>query len=592
MDPRIVAALDTETYFDSELSVRRLGNVPYAIRTDWFLVSLYSPTLDLRYCGPPEEAPWDRVDGQIWISHNAAFDSAIFHAGQQRGQVPSSVAPSRWHCSADLSAYSLLGRALATAVQNAFGVRLPKTVRDKAKGKRWPGDFTPEEQHEFFEYCLADSAWCYQLWEKYAPLWPPEERLFSDLVRMRANQGVTVDRLLLEETIAKLQALKDVAEDQIPWALGDKTVLSLGKVRDYCVQAGIPAPPSLAQGNVACVGWEQQYGTKHPVVGALRQWRKANILLRRCESMQNRLMNEDRVCFGLRYFGAHTGRLSGSDGLNLQNQNRGAFEGIEIRKVLIAAPGKKFVIGDYSQVEPRATCWVTANREMLKLLAEGHNLYESDARLSGVWNGEPGTLKRSDPRLYQTQKAASLGTAYGMGHQRFRQAAKEQLDLDLDPEQCRRIISDWHARHPQVRPYWYELEHQLSLSYARQEDYFIRLPSGRRLAYLDIERVGENGRVRYSAFTSLEKTKRTYLWGGKLFENLIQSLCRDLLRDCVIRLEEAGIATVFTSHDEVCCEVAEDFSAAEILRLMLVPSPWAEGLPLAAEVIETKAYTK
>ena len=128
MDPRIVAALDTETYFDSELSVRRLGNVPYATRTDWFLVSLYSPTLDLRYCGPPEEAPWDRVDGQIWISHNAAFDSAIFHAGQQRGQVPSSVAPSRWHCSADLSAYSLLGRALATAVQNAPEIQANRAV--------------------------------------------------------------------------------------------------------------------------------------------------------------------------------------------------------------------------------------------------------------------------------------------------------------------------------------------------------------------------------------------------------------------------------------------------------------------------------
>ena len=213
-----IVALDSETFFSRELSVRLQGNVPYAVRTDWFLVSLYSPSLEVSFCGPPEDAPWAAVNGEVWVSHNAAFDSAVFYAGRERGQVPSLVAPRIWHCTADLSTYSLLGRSLAVAVENGFGVKLPKTVRDQAKGRKWPDDFTLEQREEFKQYCLGDSIWCFKLWEKYAEDWPIPERIFADIVRRRANAGVAIDSSLLEETIAKLQAIKDAAEDQIPWA--------------------------------------------------------------------------------------------------------------------------------------------------------------------------------------------------------------------------------------------------------------------------------------------------------------------------------------------------------------------------------------
>lgn len=587
-----IVALDTETEYSKELSVKIQGNVEYARRTKWFLVSLFAPRLGIEYVGAPEQAPWEKVNGELWVSHNAGFDSAVFYAGQERGQVPAHIASRAWHCSADLSAYSLLGRKLSEAIKNAFGVELKKTVRDSAKGKTWPDSFTPEQQEDFRRYNLDDARWCYRLWEKYADDWPPEEREFADLIRMRANGGVAIDLNTLEESLAKLQEVRDSAEDQIPWATGNGVVLSHGKVKAYCESIGIPAPISLAEDNAACASWEKKYGSQYPVVGALRLWRKANILVRKHEAVQNRLKPDGRMCFGLRYHGAGaTGRLSGTDGWNIQNLNRDAFHGVSLRKLLVAPPGKKFVIGDYSQIEPRVTAWVSGNKALLAELSKGTNLYEADAVLAGWWSREPGTFKKSNPKGYQLQKAQTLGVAYGMGAERFQRAALSELDLELTLDACRRIINEWHQRNPNVRRLWNEYERGLIRSLACNEDYTMVLPSGRRLHYLRIERFTQNGRTRYSACPSHEN-RRSFYWGGKLFENVIQATARDVLRDCVLRLERAGIPIIFTAHDEIVAEVAEDFPAQEILQLMVTPSSWAADLPLAAEVIESQVYTK
>lgn len=216
MDP--VVALDTETEFTKTLSVGVQGNRVYGAKAKWFLVSLYSSELGIEYVGPPEEAPWEEVNDQIWISHNAGFDQSVFFAGRDRGQVGRSIVPRAWCCSADLAAYCLLGRSLTEAVRNAFGVEVPKTVRDSSIGKIWPDSFSPEQQEEFRHYCLSDARWCHQLWQRYAGDWPPAEREFADLIRRRANNGVMIDQPALTQALIRLQEIKDTAEDQIPWA--------------------------------------------------------------------------------------------------------------------------------------------------------------------------------------------------------------------------------------------------------------------------------------------------------------------------------------------------------------------------------------
>jgi hypothetical protein len=115
------------------------------------------------------------------------------------------IEPRTWNCSADLSVAMLLGRSLKAAIKSAFGVEYSKTIRDKMKGKYWPDSFTREQQEEIRNYCLADAAWCWRLWQRYSQEWPFEEEEFARIIRTRCAQGVMIDQVALENGIARMQ---------------------------------------------------------------------------------------------------------------------------------------------------------------------------------------------------------------------------------------------------------------------------------------------------------------------------------------------------------------------------------------------------
>ena len=576
-------AVDFETYYGDDLSVKRQGPVVYASLTDIFMVSFYSP--DLQYVGSLQDAPWQEIAGAHWLSHNAGFDQAVFQAAVQRGLI-SAMPPSRWSCTADLSAFVGIGRKLAEAVKNSFGAEVSKTIRQRAGNRVWPNGFNVKMQSDFRLYCQLDACWCYKLWEKWSDSWLPEEREFADIVRMRSHEGIHVDQAKLAQVKSILEMRVREAREQIPW---EDPPLSRPKLVRWCEEQGIPAPASTAEKNEAFGAWIEKYGIDFPQVFWVGKFRKANRRLALCEAIERRIMPNGRMNFVLKYHGAgNTGRLSGSDGLNMQNLNKDSDGGVDLRSVFIAAPGKIFIVADFAQIEPRVVAWICKDKEVLRRLGTGMNYYEADARMAGVWSGEDGTLKKSDPKLYQLQKAQTLGIGYGMGRNRFIDSAKMMLDLTFTYDQAAFIIAKWHQRYPRVKKVWNQLEAGMTRAFNLGESFGIKLPSGRELRYYDLKR--EQGGI--TGATTRGSTRRMRYWGGVLFENVVQATARDVLRDAIIRLEAAGIPVIFSSHDECICEVDPNFPVDEVVRLMCIPPAWAPDLPLSAEAVASDHYLK
>jgi hypothetical protein len=581
-----VCAVDFETFYDSGCNVKTLGNRRYAAQTDCYLVSLCGDE-GFKYTGPPESAPWDRISGWHWVSHNVGFDSAVYFALQWKG-VASLVEPGSWHCTADMCSFLGLGRKLPVAVKNAFGVILEKDTRTYLKGKVF-SSLKPERRQKVCEYNANDARFCYQLWRKYEAHWPLLERAFANITRARGYHGITVNSELLDSYYTRLLELSEETKSKIPWSYM-RAPLAMAAVREFCASVNIPAPDSLAEDSDSALDWERAYGDRYPLVRSLRDYRKSNMYLRKTEAIRNRICGDGRMSFSLKYFGAGaTGRMSGGDGLNMQNFPRDPYHGMDLRHLFVAAPGYKLVIADFAQIEPRIVTWLSGNKALLDALRAGHNLYEADARIAGVYKGPDGVMKKLFPNLYQTQKAQSLGIGYGLGVEKFVRVAKLQLDMDIKPTSAAAIIAGWHTRNPGVKRIWRTLEADFKKALFRHEDYIIDLPSGRRLHYYEPH--WHEGHAVATTEQGSPRIRR--YWGAHLFENSVQAIARDILRDTILALETvAGAPVIFSSHDEVVCEVPEDYDAQAILSIMRVSPEWAPDLPLNAEAVESKHYLK
>ena len=90
-------------------------------------------------------------------------------------------------------------------------------------------------------------------------------------------------------------------------------------------------------------------------------------MLKKIKSFENATIEDLRYYGGCLYFGAHTGRYSGSGGnLNLQNLPRAEHFGVNLRHMLRAPKGYKFIIADLSQIEVRTLCWLARDMKVLE----------------------------------------------------------------------------------------------------------------------------------------------------------------------------------------------------------------------------------
>lgn len=203
-----------------------------------------------------------------------------------------------------------------------------------------------------------------------------------------------------------------------------------------------------------------------------------------------------------------------------------------------------------------------------------------------------------------------LGCGYGMGVPKFLATCHSQ-GLDIDEDLAAKAVQAYRTKYSKVPMLWYALERAAKQAIKEKGVWFpaklvrwmckgrflrCRLPSGRMLWYMDpvisTDEYGE-GITFMGVDTYTKKWSRQKTFGGKLCENVVSAISRDIMTNAMLNLENAGYEVVMTVHDEIISEVPKDFgSVEEFIEIMTQPIGWAPGCAIGAEGWRADRYKK
>ena len=281
-----------------------------------------------------------------------------------------------------------------------------------------------------------------------------------------------------------------------------------------------------------------------------------------------------------------------------------------IRTAFEAKEGHTFAVADFSAIEARVIAWLAGEQWRLDVFNTHGKIYEASA--AAMFGVPLESIGKKSP-LRKKGKVAELA----LGYQGSKGALLQMgaLKMGLSEEELPGLVSAWRDANPAIVALWYDAQKCAiravetgkitklktgEVYFKATKDFlFIKLPSGRKLSYVR-PRLGKNqwGHTSLS-YEGLNQTNKQWCkvdtYGGKLAENIVQAIARDLLGLAMLRLDERGYDIVMHVHDEEICEVPKhnaDETLAEMCEIMAEEVSWAKGLPLNADGYVTKFYLK
>jgi hypothetical protein len=442
-------------------------------------------------------------------------------------------------------------------------------------------------------------------------------------------RGVYIDRTYLEWGIKRMYEVMAEARSAIPWLSDTRLEVyprgearcvdsegriavadSKGDKEAYLAILGLPAPPNYDYNKPDILWWNETKGPDGrtyeeiaPAIAQVRRFKRANIKLVKMLKLRAWLKPDGRVSLDIMYMGVgHTGRwkaktLEGEEevsGVNLQNFDNEGFEGFVMRRLIVPAPGNKFIDCDASAIEPRILARLSGQWKVIAALRKGFNIYEASALAWRTWAGEPNTFKTGDPKRYKGTKIAVLGCGYRVGADKLRRNVRVREGRDISPQEALDIVVAYRRNNPEVVAFWARWDKEIRAAWASHipRTLVVTLASGRKLVYSDIEKIPDQSAPWKQDFRGWVGGQRRKLYGGSVTENIVQSTARDAFGIMILVAEERGFVPVMLVHDELLAEVAADspLTKEDLEAIFRLPIPWLPGLPLGAEGRSCMSY--
>ena len=598
---------------------------------------------------------WDALTDPevVKTAYNANFERTCL--ARYTGEA---MPPEQWRCTMVLAVQLGLPRSLA-AVGPALGLTEEEQKKKTGaaliqyfckpcKPTRTNGQRTkntrlhaPEKWELFKEYNIQDVVTEQTILKRLRDFRPDQsEQDLWTLDQEINDRGVLLD-IPMAGSIVEFDTERSadlLAEAQQITGLSNPN--SLAQLKPWLADNGL-ATDTLRKDDVAAMLADPSLHANVRRVLEIRQT-LSKTSVKKYQTMLDIAGEDDRARGIMQFYGGHTGRWAGR---SLQPQNlarntmpddeldvarefvkMGDFESLEmifgepapifsqlVRTAFIPSPGNRFIVSDFSAIEARVIAWIAGEEWRLEVFRNDGDIYcESASHIYHV----PVVKHGINGELRQRGKVAELALGYGGAV-----GAMKQMDTSgsVPEDEMQGIVTQWRAESPKIVRMWRDCQDaavsvirgnqpkrvlrslQGTEFYVKLVDgtpvLFIRLPSGRPIAYWDPKVMDTEMGPRITYMTQNQTTRkweRCETYGGKLTENIVQSVARDCLAEKMKLLESMGYPIVFHVHDEMILDVPrEDKEAAALVdRIMGEPIDWAPGLPLKGGTYECDFYRK
>lgn len=452
------------------------------------------------------------------------------------------------------------------------------------------------------------------------------------------DRGVMIDQVLVDAAARFDDEYKAELLKQAQEMTGMENPNSPAQIKDWISQVTGFTVASLNKKNLDDLEKQLIYWPKAQQVLAIRR-EMGKTSNKKYSAMQTCVCKDGRIHGLLQFCGAaRTGRWAGRL-VQVQNLPQNHLESLDyarylvkqgdldefemnygnvtqvlselIRTAFIAAPGHTFHVCDFSAIEARVIAWLAGEEWVLDVFRSNGDIYCANAsRMFKV----PVEKHGQNAALRQKGKIATLALGYGGGVSALEAMGGSKLGLTEDEE--KEIVKLWRDSNPRIVKMWGIIEKAAisaiktgksvtvhrGIQIGRRWDMLtITLPSGRTICYpravIETEYNdgwrGDHEIIEYEGLNQTTKkwgSIRTY--GGKLTENIVQAVARDILGIVILRAREKGLPVVFHIHDEIIVEATPDQTLDQVEALFSEPIDWCRDLPLKGAGYSTPYYLK
>ncbi len=298
----------------------------------------------------------------------------------------------------------------------------------------------------------------------------------------------------------------------------------------------------------------------HPIIEKILNWRSiAKLASTYADALPRQIASDGRIHTTYLQTSTNTGRLSSRDP-NLQNIPIKTELGEEIRKCFIAAPGRKLISVDYSQVQLRLLAAVANVKSFCDTFRAGADIHEQTARQ--IFNIAPTDPVPRDMR--RAAKTVNFSIIYGISS--FGLAGQ----LGVDRAAAAEIIKSYMSALPEVKKYIDDVK-----QFATDNGYVVT-PWGRRIMLPEIT----NPRMRAYAMRAAVNAP-------------IQGFEADIMRRAMVNIDKNiirpnadKIQMILQVHDETVFECDAAFATEFAQRIKTEMESVVElSVPLVAEYV-------